>query len=138
MKPFFWALMTAMIWGIVPLLEKAGLAGVRPQIGLYGRSVGVLAGLALYSILVPPHIAFREMDLKSFSFLALGGFLASFVGQFVFYHALKTGETSKVTAVAGIYPLVTFLLSWIFLSEGVTVSKLCGITLIVFGVVLLR
>ncbi|HNV86356.1 MAG TPA: EamA family transporter [Candidatus Omnitrophota bacterium] len=138
MKPFSWALLTAVIWGFVPLLEKIGLSGVRPQVGLYARCVGIFTGLLFYAFLVPPHNAFREMNPKSFFFLAFGGFIASFVGQFVFYQALKAGEASKVTAVAGIYPLITFFLALIFLSESITVSKLCGIALVVFGVMLLR
>lgn len=138
MKPFGFALVTALIWGLVPLMEKSGLVKVAPYIGVYARSVGVLLGLAVYSFFVTPAEVLRALDLRSFLFLAGGGFLASFAAQYIFYHALKFGEASKMTAVAGIYPLITFFLALIFLGEAMTARKLAGVVLVVSGVALLR
>ena len=67
-----------------------------------------------------------------------GGFLASFVGQFAFYHALRSGAISQVTPVAGAYPLVAALLGWWVLREQFTLPRLLGVVCIVAGVFLLR
>ena len=68
----------------------------------------------------------------------LGGFLASVVGQVFFYHALKTGESSKVVPLAATYPLVSFILGVILLGEKVTFAKTGGIIFILLGVFLLK
>ena len=45
MSAFAWAVLTALIWGVVPLLEKAGLKSSDPTIGVFARSVGVLVAV---------------------------------------------------------------------------------------------
>jgi drug/metabolite transporter (DMT)-like permease len=53
-------------------MEKSGLVRVTPYIGVYARSVGVLLGAEVL----------RALDLRSFLFLAGGGFLALiFLGE---------------------------------------------------------
>ena len=44
MKPFYFALITALIWGIVPIIEKLGLVKISPESGLLIRSLGVIVG----------------------------------------------------------------------------------------------
>jgi len=50
MNAFTWAILTALIWGMVPLIEKSGLDKVTPVTGLFFRSIGVLLGLVFLSI----------------------------------------------------------------------------------------
>jgi transporter family protein len=138
MSAFVWALITACVWGIVPLMEKVGLGGGSPVHGVVVRSLGVLAGLAVFSVVTPPWQALRAMPWTSAVLLAAGGFLASFVGQMAFYQALRTGALSQVTPVAGAYPLVAALLGWVILREPLTPARGAGVVLIILGVVLLR
>jgi len=139
MSAFLWAVLTACIWGVVPLMEKAGLGGmVPPTAGVLIRSVGVLIGLLLFSLVGAPWAAVRVMTWPSILLLAGGGLLASVIGQLAFYHALKFGTLSQVTPVAGAYPLVAAILGWLILREPFTVSRGLGVVCIVAGVVLLR
>ena len=138
MTAFYWALITAGIWGVVPLLEKLGLGNGSPSYGVMVRSLGVALGLILFGWWWSPVAALRSMSWQSIVLLASGGLLASFVGQMAFYHALKTGAVSQVTPVAGAYPLVAALLGWIFLREPITLARLLGVLLIISGVWLLR
>ena len=135
---FWWALATAVIWGIVPVLEKFGLAQSDPAIGVFARSAGVCVGALVFALACSPWKALANLAPASWILLAAGGFLASFVGQWAFYHALKVGAVSQVTPVAGAYPLVAALLAWIIFREPVTLPRLAGIALIVVGVLLLR
>jgi len=64
--------------------------------------------------------------------------MASILGQIFFYNALKTGEASKVVPIAGIYPLVAFLVGIIFLGESFTLMKATGVTFVILGLFLLR
>ena|SRR3989338_3127348 len=139
MNWFIWSLLTALTWGCVPLLEKLGLLRIDPVVGIFYRCMGVVFGIvgliiwkgrAIKSSLIDPP--------EGLWFLVLGGFLASVVGQIFFYHALKTGEASKVVPLAASYPLVSFILGIIFIGEQLTLTKAFGLGFILAGVFLLR
>lgn len=138
MTALWWSLLTACIWGIVPLFEKMGLGTNQPTVGVFARSIGIVVGFVVFGLLWSPWKALGALSVRSFTLLALGGFLASFVGQMAFYQALRTGPISQVTPVAGAYPLVAALLGWFVLREPITPSRLCGVLFIIAGVLLLR
>lgn len=138
MSAFWFALLTALIWGIVPLIEKQGLARCDPTIGVFARSAGVIVGVLILGLWWSPWKALANLNAGSFALLALGGFLASVVGQMMFYHALKVGHVSQVTPVSGAYPLVAAILAWVFFREPITAGRLVGVLFIVIGVLLLR
>lgn len=140
MSAIGWALVTAGIWGVVPLIEKVGLGGgtVPPMVGVMARSVGVLIGLFVSSVVWSPWKALSAMGWLSFGLLAAGGFLASFVGQVAFYKALSAAAVSQVTPAAGAYPLVAAVLGWLVFREPITVPGAVGVVLIVLGVALLH
>ena len=138
MTAFLWALVTAGIWGIVPLMEKVGLGTGSPTAGVVARSFGIVIGLIVYSLIASPWAAVRALGGPSIVLLAAGGLLASFVGQLAFYQALKTGAVSQITPVAGTYPLVAAVLGWWLLREPITPSRIAGVVCIVVGILLLR
>ena len=139
MKAYYFALMTALVWGIVPILEKMGVSRTTPLAGVFLRSCGVIVGIFILALF--NNSALRtalKADPRTIAYLVLGGFMASILGQILFYNALKTGEVSKVVPIAGIYPLVSFIIGIIFLGEGVTFAKLGGVMMVIFGLFLLR
>lgn len=139
MKAFYFALMTAVVWGIVPILEKIGVARIAPLAGVFIRSCGVVIGIFIMAIFNNQAVRIAlKADPRTIFLLVLGGFMASIVGQIFFYNALKIGEVSKVVPIAGIYPLVAFLLGVIFLGETFTAVKLGGVIFVVLGLFLLR
>lgn len=135
---FWWAALTALIWGVVPILEKLGLKHAEPTVGLFARSAGVAFGALIFACLWSPWKALAAVPIGSFALLALGGFLASFVGQWAFYHALKVGDISQVTPVSGAYPLVAAILAWTIFREPITITRVVGVLLIVTGALLLK
>ena len=138
MSAFLWALLTACIWGGVPLMEKVGLGQGSPVSAVVVRSLGVMVGLVLFGGIQSPWAALQTMRWSSILLLAGAGLLASFVGQMAFYHALKSGQLSQVTPVAGAYPLVAAILGWWLLREPLTVPRVLGVVCVVMGVILLR
>jgi len=139
MKPFYFAILAAIVWGIAPVMEKIGLKNIQPLSGVMIRSSGVIIGavvLAVFNI-----NAFKialKADPKTILFLFLGGTLASILGQIFFYNAIKQGEVSKMVPIAATYPLVSFLLGLLFFGESFTVFKGLGIGFVILGVFLLR
>lgn len=138
MNAFMYALLTAGIWGLVPVIEKVGLKGVSPGVGLMYRGIGALVGVSFLGIYLGSTGVSLKADGKSILLLALGGLLASFVGQFFFYRGLKFGEASMVVPVAATYPLVSFIVAAIVLHERITMGRVTGIILVIAGVVLLK
>lgn len=139
MKPVLWAILTALVWGIVPILEKTGLMRVEPLGGLFFRCLGVSLGLIFLLIFNKNSVQHVLGNFHwSYLLLILGGFLASFIGQIFFYNALKTGDASRVTPLAGAYPLVTFILALFFFGEKLTLGNSLGILLILSGIFFLK
>ena len=138
MTVYYLALLTALIWGTVPILEKIGLREAPPLAGLVIRSAGVIIGLICLFFFYSPWGEFAKMSGKAILCLALGGFLASFVAQLIFYHALKIGNVSRVVPIAGTYPLIAFILGILVLGEKLTIPKTIGACLVVIGALLLK
>ena len=139
MKPLIWAILAALAWGVAPVVEKLGLLKIPVWGGLIFRSLGVVLGML--GIIIFKFAEVKNVLTKipaGWYYLLAGGFLASIVGQIFFYNALKTGEASKVVPIAASYPLVSFLLGLLFLSESLTLTKVGGLALILMGIFLLK
>lgn len=139
MKAYYFALMTALIWGIVPIMEKLGLARIAPIAGILVRSCGVIIGAVILTMFNLPALKMAlSADPRTIVLLGLGGFMASILGQIFFYNALKIGEASKLVPIAGTYPLFAFLLGVLFLGESFTLAKAGGVAFVILGLILLR
>lgn len=138
MKPFYYAILTAIIWGWAPVLEKIGLQklNVFSALVIRGLSVAIMVLFAVFFF--KSNLNFTEGGTKSIVLIALGGILASFIGQFLFYQALKNGNTSQVVPIAASYPLVAFILSIILLHESFNISKIMGVIFVLMGIFLLK
>jgi len=133
MDAFFWAMISASIWGVVPLLEKIGLTKSTPLVGLFYRCIGVAIGLVALACMIKPR-EIKSIEPRSAFLLVLSGFLASFIAQFCFYNGLKLGQVSKVVPVSGSYPFITFLLGVLLLGESFSPQKMAGVFLIIAGI----
>ncbi|MFQ6131658.1 MAG: EamA family transporter [Armatimonadota bacterium] len=135
---FLWALVTALFWGGGPVCAKPGLEGVDPLVGLIWR--GLVAGFTVASVGVATNSMklVAGLPLRSKLFLAGEGLLGSVLGQLAYFRAIKPGTLARVTPVASSFPLVTVLLSVVFLAEKVTWQHPLGAALVVAGVILLK
>ena len=140
MSSFSWALCAAFCWGVAPLFEKMGLRGsTDPVVGVVVRSVGVLLGtLCFLPFMSRISTSLAEMTPRTWIFLGLGGLIASVIGQLCFYHALKTGDVSRVVPLGASYPVLACIIGILFLREPMSWSKVSGIVLVVAGTFLLR
>jgi transporter family protein len=131
-------ILTTLLWGLTPILEKMGLAKVDPLIGVTIRSAIVTAGLFLLTFLLGKGRALIELDGKSILLFGASGMMAGLFGMWTYYGALKMEATSKIVPIAACYPLVTALLSVLVLKEGVTLYRVIGTALIVSGIWLVK
>lgn len=139
MKPFYFAILAAIVWGVAPVVEKIGLKNIEPLSGVMVRSSGIIIGAVILAIFNNNALKLAlKTDPKTMLFLFLGGIIASILGQIFFYNALKQGEVSKMVPIAATYPLVSFLLGLLFFGESFTIAKGLGIGFVILGVFLLR
>ena len=137
---WFWlAILTALIWGFTAPLEKAGLRKIDPVAGIVARCIGAVIGMMVITVLRPSVWS----DMKGAGFwpvmaLVTAGILGTVVGQFTNLHALKIGDVSKVSPIAGAWPLIAFLLAVVLAGEELTARKIAGALTIVGGVFLIR
>ncbi len=137
MNWFSWAVVTALIWGVVPLLEKVGLTKIPPMIGLFYRCFGVVLGFMMLGFILKTQQV-KVADVRGALFLVLGGFLASFLAQICFYHSLQLGEMSRVVPISASYPLIAFILGVVVLGEPLSFLKVLGAVLVVAGICVLK
>jgi len=129
---------TAVLWGTTPIIEKIGLARVDPLVGVTIRSAIVTVGLFILTFLLGKGKALMEVDARSFLIFGASGVMAGLLGMWSYYIVLKMEPTSKIVPIAACYPLVTALLSVLILKEGVTIQRVIGTALIVGGIWLVK
>ncbi len=131
-------IITVLLWGATPIIEKIGLTKVDPLIGVTIRSTIVTVGLFALTFLLGKGRAFLGVDGRGFLIFGASGIMAGLLGMWTYYTVLKMGATSKVVPIAACYPLVTALLSVLILREGVTLPRVIGTILIVMGIWLVK
>jgi bacterial/archaeal transporter family protein len=130
---YFYALTTVLVWGIWGVFSKLASAHSRPRQMLLFQCVGVMA-FALVVLLLEK---FRiEASLAGFSWSFAAGFF-TFIGFLTFFAALEHGKASTVVTLSALYPVVTILLSILFLHEKLTVRQVAGIVFALIASVLL-
>lgn len=134
----FLLIVTALLWGTTPILEKIGLAKVDPLVGVTVRSIIVTAGLLILTFVLGKGRALFQLDAKSVAFFGASGVMAGLLGMWTYYTALKLEATSRIVPIAASYPLVTALLSVLILGEGLTLPRVIGTGLIVSGIWLVK
>lgn len=134
----FLLIVTALLWGTTPILEKIGLAKVDPLVGVTVRSIIVTAGLLVLTFVLGKGRALFQLDGKSLAFFGASGVMAGLLGMWTYYTALKLEATSRIVPIAASYPLVTAILSALILGEGLTLPRLIGTGLIVSGIWLVK
>lgn len=141
MKPMTavsFALITAALFGVAPILARLGLAKVDPGLGLVVRTFAVATALLVWLLASGRLTDLASMDTRSFMFLAGEGVLASLLGHLAYFYALRAGEASQVVPVVSAFPVVAFILGVTVLGETATPGRWIGAALVVAGVVLLR
>lgn len=138
MKAEYWAILTALCWGIGSLLEKKGvkLGDLSPVMGTAIRTFFSLLLLAALSI--PFWGQVRTAGFKSLALIAVGGgVLAGGLGLICLYAGLKSGHLATVLAIAFcLAPIVGAVLGGLFLHEKTAPVQMLGIALCVAGAAL--
>jgi len=135
---FFLLIVTMLLWGSTPLLEKIGLKDVDPLAGILVRSFAVTIVLFLIYVFTGKLHELTKISFKNFSLFSASGIMAGLLGMWTYYYLLRTGMTTKIVPIAAAYPLITVVLSILILREEVTLQRIVGIVLTVLGIILIK
>jgi transporter family protein len=124
MKPWVaYAVFTVFAWGVWGVCSKLASNYTRPRQTLLFQAVGVM-GFALFVLALE---RFRlEWSPAGFGWSFAAGFV-NFVGFLAFFAAVEKGKVSTVISLSSLYPVITILLSVLFLHERISRREGLGI-----------
>lgn len=122
--------------GITSILAKCGIKKTDSNVATGIRTVVVLVFSWLLVFLTDAWAGIGEISGRTMLFLVLSG-LATGASWLCYFRALQTGDINKVVPIDKSSTVLTILLAFIFLHEGVTPAKLAAVFLIGAGTMLM-
>lgn len=122
--------------GITTILAKCGIRKTDTNVATAIRTVIVLLFSWLMVLITGTGGGIRQIDGRTFFFLALSG-LATGASWLCYFHALQKGDINKVVPIDKSSTVLTILLALIFLQEGISGVKILSILLIGGGTLLM-
>ena len=122
--------------GITSILAKCGIRETDSNVATAIRTVVVLIFSWLMVFLTDAWAGIGQITGKTMLFLILSG-LATGASWLSYFRALQTGDINKVVPIDKSSTVLTILLAFIFLHEGVTPAKIAAVFLIGAGTMLM-
>ena len=138
MKPEYFALLTAICWGVGGYFEKKGLhlGNLSPTLGITIRTATALIILAAASF--PQWKSLPQAGPKALLYMILGGgVVAGAAGMLCFYTALKGAPLTRVMPIAFTSPLFGALMGILLAGEALTWKTILGMLMTIGGIILL-
>jgi len=133
---FILAVLGTFCWGLAPLFGKLGLSQVNPLTALVLRTFLTAVMLTGWLTITGGFGEFRYVPAKIWLFITFEALLATVLGDLAYFSALKFGNINDVTMIMSTSPMVTLILSHLFLDEQVYPYQIMGALLIVAGLIL--
>jgi transporter family protein len=130
--------LTAILWGITPIMEKKGLQNTSPLVGLVFRNFTVSFILILAILFMNKTKEVFTTSSRDMILFGLSGIIAGLLAMVTYFSALKLGATSQIVPIAATYPLITAIISILLLGEQLTFIRIIGIVLIIIGIWLVK
>ena len=126
------ALYSMLAWGIQDFLDKKTLKEIKP--------LNLLFFQHLFSLIVLMPFAFNYLSSfvlnQSILLIILYGVL-HIVAYYGMYTAFKKGKVSIMSPLVASYPIITILLALIIFKETLSIFKILGISLVIFGTIVI-
>mgnify|MGYP000216676944 CR=1 FL=1 len=133
MKGEILALISAILWGLAPILDKYALQEIPVYPAIVIRSAGAVLAIFIITMLLGKF----EFRLSSgIALLLISGAISGAFGMIFYFEALKTIGASRAVPITAIYPMFTAILSFLLLSEQISARVISGIVLIILGTIL--
>lgn len=128
--PSLIALLSFGLWG---LFTKLSVIHIDSRSALIYQTLGV----AVIALIILATMNFKiQTDSKGIMYALLTG-LAYGVGCLFYFIAASKGKIITVVTLTALYPLVTIVLAYFLLKEGVTIKQGAGIALAIGAIILM-
>ncbi len=117
------SLMTLTFWGVWGLLTKVATLYLPPYVAYLVSILGYLPIIIFLLI----ESGFKLPWHPAGWGVAVAAGVCAALGLLCYYRALAGGAAAKVVPLTALYPLVTVVLSFVFLKEHLTLRHLAGI-----------
>lgn len=128
-----YALMCALLYGFWGFFGKLATKHIDYKTAFIYQAIGTI--LAILFILIPTKNLSFESNISGIIFGILVG-ICETVAALIFLKAIEKGQVASVVSVTSIYPIITVLLSYIFLKEAITIAQKISIVLAIIAVIL--
>lgn len=138
MKPHYFALLTAIAWGVGGYFEKKGLhlGNLSPQLGITIRTAVALLVLGLVSY--PEWKTISQASPRALTYMIIGGgIVAGSVGMLCFYIAIKGAPLGEVMPIAFTSPLFGAMMGMLIGGEPIELKTIIGMALTISGIIVL-
>jgi len=130
------AFASAIFAGLTGILAKIGLKGVDSNLATALRTIVVLGFAWMVVFIIGSQNTIPEISSYTLTFLVLSG-LATGASWLCYFRAVQIGQVSKVTPIDKSSTVLTMVLAFIFLSEGISFWMVIGMILMVIGTFLM-
>lgn len=127
---------SALFAGLTAILAKCGIRKTDSTVATAIRTIIVLLFSWLMVFVVGSQDQIAEIDGKTLLFLVLSG-LATGASWLCYFKALQIGDINKVVPIDKSSTVLTVLLAFIFLHEGISGLKIVGVIAIAIGTLLM-
>ena len=131
-----YAVASAFFAGMMSILAKIGIKDTDSNLATALRTVVVVIFSWLMVFIVGSQSTLASIDRKSIVFLILSG-LATGASWLCYFRALQIGDVNKVVPVDKSSTVITMILAFILLGEGLTFLKVVAMALIGIGTYLM-
>src|SRR5574344_2138079 len=122
----------ALFAGLTAILAKCGIKNTDSNVATALRTIVVLIFSWIMVFVVGAQEGLSSISNKTLIFLVLSG-IATGASWLCYFRALQIGDVNKVTPIDKTSTILTMLLAFIFLGEGITVLKLIAMLFIGAG-----
>ena len=132
----FYAIGSSFFAGITAILAKCGIKKTDSNVATAIRTVVVLLFSWLMVLITGTWGGIRQIDGRTLLFLILSG-LATGASWLCYFHALQKGDINKVVPIDKSSTVLSILLAFIFLHEGISGEKIIFVLLIGIGTMIM-
>ncbi|MCL2148664.1 MAG: EamA family transporter [Methanomassiliicoccaceae archaeon] len=130
------AFASALFAGLTSILAKIGLKGVDSDLATALRTIVVLGFAWAVVLIVGSQGSIGEISAYTLAFLVLSG-LATGASWLCYFRAVQIGQVSKVSPIDKSSTVLTMVLAFIFLGEGLSLWTVAGMALMIAGTFLM-
>ena len=132
--------LTLVLWPIIPIVDKIGLAGKRAPLGGMAARMLVAMAFLIPVLVISPGIRGELQTFGRREWLAFGasGLISLLLAQYFYYSSLEDHDVARLFPfLFGGAPVLTMLLALHFLGEVVSLKAWAGGGLIFAGSLLM-